>query len=149
MRLSNKQQVSNYYIKGYNKPITKVANSNSSYDEIARECYKPLRSRLAVNASKVYKANNYDIVNESQRLYRLQCKYNTCDFKAIELYKQAQRKRIENAIEERERKELAKRNAIAKAKAHEPAGVKVFNKNTFQDAFAFHRHSNIIKMAMG
>lgn len=143
MAISNKLQLSNYYSNGYNPSKPK----DNKVDVIHLECNKPLRSRLAVKATKVYKANNYDIVKTSQQLYRLQCKYNTCNFEEIELRRKQQRDRIEQAVEERERRELAKRNAIAHKKNSQSYAVKTYNKSVFSEAFAFHQHSNIIKMA--
>lgn len=150
MAISNKLQLSNLYIRSA-KQLASTSTAKPRgidiYNTIHRECNKPLQSKLAVQAIKVHKANNYDIVKESQKLYRLQCKYNTSNFEEIRLRQQQQRKRIEDAIEERERRELAKRNAIARAEATQTYGVKTFNKNVFSEAFAFHQHSNIIKMA--
>ena len=101
---------------------------------------KKLSSRSWVVATKVAKANNYDIVRYSQKMYNLQCKYNTSDFdwiaqqeqavKVLKSYKKYTIKELMDMITEDNEPIIMKaieriiddeRKAIAKAKAEEKA----------------------------
>ena len=125
-----------------------VVNKKRHYimKAIEHECDKPIVSKFAVNASKTYKANNYDILKESMRLFRLQCRYNSCDFD--EIYRQREERHYFkekarlDAVEERN-----KINKIAREKSAQAVAVATFNKNTLSGAFRFHQHASIVSMA--
>lgn len=153
--ISNKNQLTQRYNRRY---ITSSSNDTSkdnvsvsgkiNWDYIHEECSRPLKSRWAVKATKVAKANNYDIERESMRLFNLQCRYNTCDFNEIELRRQQRIVAREKAIQER-KDEVARRNKIARMKSAQACAVKQAKKNTLSEAIGFHLHSNIIKLACG
>lgn len=153
--ISNKNQLT----QRYNRRYVTSSSSNTSKDNasksgkinwgyIHKECSRPLKSRWAVKATKVAKANNYDIERESMRLFNLQCRYNTCDFDEIELRKKQRIVAREKAIQER-KDEVEKRNKIARMKSAQACAVKQAKKNTLSEAIGFHLHSNIIKLACG
>ncbi len=153
--ISNKNQLTQRYnrryVTSYSNNTSKdnvSANGKINWDYIHKECNRPLKSRLAVNAANVAKANNYDIERESMRLFNLQCRYNSCDFDEIELRKKQRISDRKKAIQER-KDEVAKRNKIARMKSAQACAVKQAKKNTLSEAIGFHLHSNIIKLACG
>lgn len=129
--------------------VSKPNNSPVDWDYIHCECDKPLRSRWAVKATKVAKANNYDIEVESQRLYKLQEKYNTCDWYWIQQQENIKRNRILQLKEERSKDTVEKRNRIARMKASQAISVDTAKKKTFTECFAFQNKASIIRMACG
>lgn len=144
----NRRQVYSY--KG-NEDVTasKPKNNPIDWDYIHRECERPLKSRWAVKATKVAKANNYDIEVESQRLYKLQEKYNTCDWYWIQQQEDIKRNRILRLKSERSSDTVEKRNRIARMKASQAVSVNTAKKKTFADCFAFQNKASIIRMACG
>ena len=142
----NRRQV--YSSKG-NEDVTvsKPKRSSIDWNYIHRECSVPLRSRWAVKATKVAKANNYDIELESQRLYRLQEKYNTCDWYWIEQQENIKRNRILQLKSEQREDSVEKRNRIARMKASQAISVDTAKKKTFTECFAFQNKASIIRMA--
>ena len=153
--ISNKNQLTQRYNRRY---VTLSSNDTSKdnvsvsgkidWNYIHKECSRPLKSRWAVTATRVAKANNYDIERESMRLFNLQCRYNSCDFDEIELRRQQRIVAREKAMQER-KDEVAKRNKIARMKSVQACAVKQAKKNTLSEAIGFHLHSNIIKLACG
>ena len=153
--ISNKNQLTQRYNRRY---VTSSSNDMSKdnvsvsgeidWNYIHKECSRPLKSRQAVTATRVAKANNYDIERESMRLFNLQCRYNSCDFNEIELRKKQRIVAREKAIQEH-KDDVAKRNKIARMKSAQSCAVKQAKKNTLSEAIGFHLHSNIIKLACG
>lgn len=153
--ISNKNQLTQLYNRSY---VTSSNNDTSKdnvsvggkidWNYIHKECSRPLKSRWAVTATRVAKANNYDIERESMRLFNIQCRYNSCDFNEIELRKKQRIVAREKAIQER-KDDAAKLNKIARTKSAQACAVKQAKKNTLSEAIGFHLHSNIIKLACG
>ena len=153
--ISNKNQLTQRYNRRY---VTSSSNDMSKdnvsvsgeidWNYIHKECSRPLKSRWAVTATRVAKANNYDIERESMRLFNLQCRYNSCDFDEIELRRQQRIVAREKVMQER-KDEVAKRNKIARMKSAQACAVKQAKKNILSEAIGFYLHSNIIKLACG
>ena len=101
VRISNKAQLNSLYNRravitsgndvGQKLDITSLPNVDSTaiqkrvrvYKQVERECNKPLKSKYAVTAIKTAKANNYDIVKESMRLFAIQRRTGRNDFDNI------------------------------------------------------------------
>ena len=156
-KISNKSQLTSMYNRRdveSGAKITTQSNTSNAIINIAKasrtiecECNKPLHSRWSVKAIKVAKANNYDIVDESVRLFKLQLKYDSCDFDGIRREIQRRKEVKAKAKVDAAKEELARLNKIARIKAQQACSITVFDKTTLSGTFMAQRHASIVRMA--